>query len=702
MPHAPCYLRFPSVRGDTLVFVADDDVWIAPSSGGTARRLSADRAPASHPKLSPDGTSIAYASRRDGKPEVFVVPADGGDVRRVTYLNDDSTRPIGWSDEGRVLFVSAAAEPFASRTWAYAVSTDGSGAARLPYGPVTALARGSGGAVVLGVNQSQHRGAAWKRYRGGTAAALWVDPDGSGEFRRFLRHLDGQLEDPVFVGDRVAFVSDHEGHGNVYSALPDGSDLRRHSDHTDFYARAAASDGRVVVYQCAGDLYRIDELTADSAPARVEISLGAPRSGRIRHPLRPADVLGPHAADHEGRASAVEARGEIHWLTHRMGPARLLGGGSGNRARLPRVVGTGEAAKVLFVTDADGEDALEVAPALGELPQVRRRLGAGQLGRVLDLAGSPDGTHAAAATHDGRVLLIGLGDGGIRTLSTSDRGDSSGLSFSPDSRFVAWSEPGPEPLRQIKVADVERGEVTDVTPLRFRDESPVFSLDGKHLAFLSARTFDPLYDTHVFDMSFATGARPYLVPLASATPSPFDAELAGRARPGHDAKGHDAKGTDRDGGADGHSGGGGDASAVTHGGDQPPEVHLDRQGLSERVVPFPVAAGRYSHMRPARGGFVWLSEPLEGVLGEGRAHLGAKPGRASLVRFDMETGRELHLVDSLDGFEVSGDGRTVVVRDANMLRALPADHRPDTAGPNGEAPTDVVDIDLSRLRLELM
>ncbi|HTX63916.1 MAG TPA: PDZ domain-containing protein, partial [Acidimicrobiales bacterium] len=724
----PCYLRFPSIRDDLLAFVADDDVWLASTAGGTARRLTADRSPASFATLSPDGAWVAYASRRDGRSEVFVVSTEGEDVRRATYLGDEYTRPIGWTPEGRILLVSAAGEPFRSGTWAYSVAVDGSALERLPYGPISALAIGPSGAVVLGVNQTLRRGASWKRYRGGTAAALWVDRSGDGEFTPYLRELDGQLEDPMFVGVRVAFVSDHEGYGNVYSALPDGSDLRRHSDHADFYARAASSDGRTVVYQCAGDLYRIDELAPDSTPARIDVVLGAPRSGRATHTLRAAEVLGEHAPDHDGRASAVEARGEVHWLTHQKGPARRLGGGSGVRTRLPTVVGTGASAKVLFVTDAQGEDAIEIVPAHGPLPGTRRRLGAGSLGRVLDLAVSPDAEHAAVASHDGRVILVHLDDGELRTVSSSDHGDASSLAFSPDSRFVAWSEAGPEPLRQIKLADVASGDVTEVTPLRFVDDEPTFSMDGKFLAFLSARSFDPTYDAFVFDLSFVAGVRPYLVPLAIATPSPFDAEPEGRPR--HGAAESDARkseppspgvktvteetgppdgcgdddGREGEGEAEGEGEGegegrGGDDDRASGEREMAPQVRIDHDGLTERAVPFPVAAGRYAQLRAAHDGFLWLSEPIEGVLGEGRA-AGSKPARAWLVRFDLTHGLESHLVDALDAYDVSGDGKTIVVRDAGQLRALPADHRVETS-PHGEPSPEVVDVDLSRVRIEV-
>jgi tricorn protease len=711
----PAYLRFPSVRGDLLAFVADDDVWLVPAAGGTARRLTADRAPASYAALSPDGAWVAYASRRDGRPEVYLVSTAGEGARRLTYLGDDWTRPLGWTPEGRVLLVSSAGEPFRSGTWAYSVAVDGSGLERLPYGPISAFSTGPGGAVVLGVNQSLRRGASWKRYRGGTAAALWLDRNGDGEFVPYLNDLHGQLEDPVFVGGRIAFVSDHEGYGNIYSALPDGSGLRRHSDHADFYARAASSDGHVVVYQCAGDLYRIEELTVDSTPARIEIALGAPRSGRLVHTLKAAEVLGDHAPDHDGRASAVEARGEIHWLTHERGPARRLGGGEGVRARLPTAVGTGESAKVLFVTDAQGDDAIEIVPAHGPLPEDRPRIGAGALGRVLDLAVSPDAAHAAVATHDGRVVLVRLDDGDLRTVSSSAHGDASGLAFSPDSRYVAWSEAGPDPLRHIKLAEVATGETVEVTPLRFVDDEPVFSTDGRYLAFLSARAFDPLYDAFVFDLSFVAGVRPYLVPLAATTPSPFDAEPHGRPR--HGAAEADAKTAQGEKGVgaedvEGRVEGAADAGAADdagHGtGDgceraesrEPAQVRIDPEGLTERVVPFPVAAGRYAQLRAAHDGFLWLSEPIEGILGEGRAGIGAKPARAWLVRFDLVQGHESHLVDALDSYEVSGDGKTIVVRDGAQLRALPADHRVETS-PHGEPSPDVVDVDLSRVRIEV-
>jgi tricorn protease len=84
-PTADPSVRFPNVLGDLATIVADDDVWLAPLTGGRAWRLTADRAPVSGPRLSPDGESVAWTSRLHGPPEVYVAPVGGGTARRLTY-----------------------------------------------------------------------------------------------------------------------------------------------------------------------------------------------------------------------------------------------------------------------------------------------------------------------------------------------------------------------------------------------------------------------------------------------------------------------------------------------------------------------------------------------------------------------------------------------------------------------------------------
>ncbi|MEU5898182.1 S41 family peptidase [Streptomyces venezuelae] len=676
------YLRFPHIHGELLTFAAEDDVWVAPLDGGRAWRVSADDTPVNHPRISPDGTTVAWTSTRDGAPEVHIAPVDGGPSKRLTYWGCWRTAVRGWTPDGRVLAVSATGQASLRRGWARAVPLDGGPATTLPYGPVGDAVHGADGQVLVLSAPMGREAAWWKRYRGGTAGKLWIrradgdgdaggatPDDGEPRFVRVHEDLDGNIEYPLFVGGRIAFLSDHEGVGALYSSLPDGSDLRRHTPLDGFYARHAATDGTRVVYMSAGELWLLDDLS-DAEPRRVGLRLGGQRTDLQPHPVSAARWFGAAAPDHTGRGSAVSVRGSVHWVTHREGPARALAAEHGVRARLPRTFRVQGEEHVVWVTDAEGDEALEFAPATGSAPGATpRRLAAGQLGRVLGLAVAPDGSRAAVASHDGRVLLVERESGEVREVDRSEDGEATGLVFSPDSAWLAWSHPGPRPLRQLKLANTADLSVAEATPLRFRDYAPAFTLDGKHLAFLSARSFDPVYDAHVFDLAFVGGSRPYLITLAATTPSPFGPQRHGRPFDAQDG-------------------------AETPDSEGAPVTRIDFDGLADRIVPFPVEAARYSTLRAAKDGLLWLRHPVRGVLGASRATPHDPEPRTELERYDFAERRVEELSADADHFAVTGDGKRILLWTDGKLKVVPSDRR--ASGDEDSASN--ITVDLTRIR----
>ena len=528
------YLRYPHIHGDLLTFVAGDDVWLAPAAGGRAWRLSADDVPVSYPRFSRDGSQVAWSSWRDGNPEVYRAEVDGSAAARLTYWGDPQTRVTGWTAAGEVLAVTAANQPAAKYRRAYAVPGGGAPPRLLPFGTVTDVAIEDAGTALL-TGSVVGEPAFWKRYRGGRTGKLWTASAADPVFTRVLAGLDGQLSAPMLIGGRLFFLSDHEGTGNIYSCALDGGGIARHTDHDGRYARNPSTDGQRIVYHVAGDVWILDGPAAPE-PRRLELTLGSPAAGRAPRLVSARDHLGALDCDKTGQASVVEVRGTVHWLTHRDGPARALHVDPSARARLPRVLG--DTGQVVWVTDATGDDALEIAPVDGASLAAARgegtgatgvvRLAEGLLGHVTSLAASPDGNTVAAAAHDGRLLAVDVTSGQVTELAVSDSGVIDGLSWSPDSAWLAWSQPGIRPLARIRMARIADGEIVDVTDGRFADTSPVFTADGLYLAFLSQRSFDPVYDAHTFDLSFPFGGRPYLVPLAAGTPSPFGPMPDGR------------------------------------------------------------------------------------------------------------------------------------------------------------------------------
>ncbi|MGP4112180.1 S41 family peptidase [Streptomyces sp. 4N509B] len=761
-----------------LCFVSEDDLWLAPLPGahdtqpGRAWRLTVDRTRLASPRFSPDGAHIAYVSWRTLDPEIHLTPVDGGPARQLTHWGSHDTRVCGWTPApsdgtgtSRILAVSSHEQPFSYFDLAYTVPVTGGPGERLPWGPVADIAvsgdYGSERRTLLLTAKAPHEPAAWKRYRGGAMGKLWLHG------RRLLAELEGHIACPMFVGDRIAFLSDHEGIGNLYSCRPDGTELWRHTDHDAFYARHASTDGRRVVYQCAGELWLAEDLGPGSTPRRLPIRLGGPRAGRRTYQVPAARHVDDLAVDTTGRSSAVCVRGGLYWLAHRDGPARALSVAAGVRVREPVMLG--DTGRVAYLTDAEGEDAIEITylpRASGGRDPVR--LAAGALGHVREMAASPDGRTLAVASHDGRLLVVRVpepevtepaagegeepaeeeqeaaepesgeeagqaegsegspgssGEAGeaadaeaaeaaeegegkegkeekdgdaedaedeeegpqvVTELIRSVNGPVHDLSFSPDSGWVAWAHPGiGRYLSQIKIARIAgtKRTVLDVTDGRFRDEEPVFTRDGRYLAFLSWRGFDPVYDVHTGDLSFPVGCRPYLVPLSSATRSPFAITPEGRPAAGglDPFEPSESRGARADGGGPGAGEKSGEGA-----------VMVEAEGLSSRVVPFPVAASMYSSLHPVSGGgLVWLRWPISGALGETFANPAHTSGKPTLEYFDLTKSKRTELADDVDWFTPSGDGTRLVVCEDGDFRAIPA-----TDNPDGDTS---VDLDMRRI-----
>jgi tricorn protease len=161
------YLRYPHIWGDDIVFVADDDLWLVPTAGGRASRLTSERSPVRHPRFSPDGSRIAYTRIVGNVPEVFVLDLGTGEVRQVTYWGVQFTYVDGWLDDSTILVASAAGQPYRVRLWLHAVDLDGA-ATKLPYGTAMSAAFREDGTVAVTTPYWRDL-AMWKRYRGGTA-----------------------------------------------------------------------------------------------------------------------------------------------------------------------------------------------------------------------------------------------------------------------------------------------------------------------------------------------------------------------------------------------------------------------------------------------------------------------------------------------------------------------------------------------------
>lgn len=705
--HADGYLRFPTVSGEVVAFISEDDLWSVPLRGGTARRLTADLVGIARPVLSPGGRWVAFTGEAQGQPDVFAVPAEGGEARRLTWLGTSSSRPTGfggptkvlaWSGQDQVVFATDAGQAFSSLTMAHAVSVTGEQPPRpLPYGPVRDVSYGPGGGVVIGRNTGDI--ALWKRYRGGTAGSIWLDRRGDGDFRLLLRSadIDGNLTNPMWLGDRVYFLSDHQGIANLYSCALDGGSLTRHTDHAEYYARHASSDGTVIVYQVAGEIWRFDPREGTSR--RVEVRLGSPRTQRQRRFVATRRYLGGYQLGHQGKRLVLDVRGKLFSMAPFGGPVRQLGQQQGPRYRSAHFLGT--TGGIVAVSDGSGRDMLEVHPAEaaggddGDGGPVRQLEVAG-LGRPVEVLPSPDGSHLAVTDHENRLWVVDVATSEGRQLEESPHGPISQPAWSPDGKWVAYSYRAGPQTSQIRLAHIGAGTTHQVTAAEFRDYCPSFDPTGKYLYFLSRRTFDPVYDSLFLDLNFPLGCRPYLVTLRADLPSPLV------CRPEPDVGSTDGPAVE------GTAGTGTAGESTARPGDEGTDesgpasgFRVDIEGIEQRVVELPVPEGRYEAVFALKDGALLLSRPQQGAL---HVDWSATTPEANglLEHYDLTDDHRETFAEEVSDAVLSADRAFVAYRtgepDDQRLRLLPTGRKPGSEAAKEPPGRRSGFVDLDRVR----
>ncbi|WP_372627815.1 PDZ domain-containing protein [Arsukibacterium sp.] len=647
-------LQQPDISANQLAFVYGGDIWLTDRNGQNPRQLTSHPASEFAPKFSPDGNWLAFSASYDNNTDVYVMPATGGPATRLTFHPDADT-VNGWSPDGKSIVFASNREIANSRSnQLYSISVAGG----YPQKLMEAVAfegdlSADGKKLAYRPNNMAYSGSSgWRLHRGGSTPPVWIIDLEKQQLEK-IPHPNANEFNPFWLGDTVYFLSDRDNTAVNLFQYRD-KQVTQLTNNTDWDLRSAAGHGNSIVYEAGGYLHQFDVNSGQSKPINISITT---QSAQKRPQWKDASkTLTSARLSTTGQRVVISARGDIFTVPVEDGSTRNLTQSSGVREF--DGLWSPDATKLAYISDAGNKHQLVVQNQDGlSEPEVFALADTGYFNL---LSFSPDGERIVYHDNHLNLYAFNLKTKRSQRLDTSERRTDFKVSFSPDSRYLAYTTAGANYFSQIKLFDFQTNKASQITDGMSHADDPAFSQD--YLYFSASVNTGPSQ----VGLDLSTRERPvrkaiYAYVLASDGKSPLlpksgdePAKSAAKKDDKKDAK----KGKDED------------KPAVK-------PVKLDLNGLQNRIVALPIAERNYDSLSVASDGALFYMERTQpGSSNE----LPGSDGRnsATLYRFDFEEKKSESVKQDIASYNLSDDGTKILMLSLpNKLEVGDAKAKPD-------------------------
>jgi tricorn protease len=672
-------LRFPDIHGDQLAFTYAGDIWVASTSGGIARRLTAHPGVEVFAKFSPDGKWIAFTGQYDGDEQVYVIPVGGGIPKQLTFypargpLNPRwgyDNQVYGWTPDGKSVVFRSLREHFElGDSRLYTVAIDGGMPKALPM-PFSGAGDFSPDSSKVVYSPLFRDFRTWKRYSGGWAQQLYIF-DLKTHSAEKITDDPRAHRDPMWIGDKIYFSSDKDDTLNLYSYDPKTKQTDQLTHSTRWDVRWPSSDHKDrIIYESGGELNIFDTASGKSQAVSIQVPTDA-LAMRPSHVSAAGQIEWTELSPKGERALFV-ARGDVFTAPIEKGAARNLTNSSNAHDKFAQWSPDG--AKIAFISDMDGEDELYLIAqdGAGKPEQLTHDFHA----MLNKPSWAPDGKRIAFSDKDGKLFVLTLEDKKVTQIAQNPRGRIPGYPWSADGGALAFTMDEPSGFSSIYIWTVNDPQVRRVTGELFDCSSPAWDPAGNYLYFISTRDFAPALSHVEFNYATDRGDSIYAMALRKDTKNPFPPES--------DEVTVTKEGEDADKSADDDKKGDKDKKAEKKDAKKKEYIHIDFDGLANRVTRAPVEADNYERVVVTKEYLVYAKV---GTPFYGRD---AFPD-AALMLFSLKDRKESTLIEKINGFDVSADGKKVLVRQDRNFKLY--DVKPDGKSTAKPVSTDGLMVD---------
>jgi tricorn protease len=662
-------LRFPATNGRQIVFSYADQLYSVGRDGGLARRLTNGPGYAVFPRFSPDGTQLAFTAQYDGNTEVYLMPADGGTPKRLTYTatldRDDLGDRMGpnnivmaWKNTSpEVLFRSRmrSFNPFNGQL--YAVGTDGDLPRQLPV-PRGGFMSFSPDDTKMAYNRVFREFRTWKDYRGGMADDIWIYDLKTGAIEDITNNPAQDIIPMWAPNNRIYFLSDRLSDGakrlNLYSYDLATKATVQHTFFKDFDIKFPSMGGGFIVFEEAGYIWSFD--IKSGAAARVPIVVKDDFITSRTALVNVAKYVETINASPDGKRVVVNARGDTFTVPAKDGATRNMSRKAGVHER--DAVWSPDGKSIAYVSDESGENELYVRPQDGTGDPVQLTKGADTY--YYAPLWSPDSKRLLWSDRMQRLRYVTIDTKEVTLVDTATAFEIRQYAWSPDSKWITWTRPEDAGLTKVWIYGLDGAKKLEVTDGWYEASAPAFSDDGKFLLLASGRDFKPTMSDIELEHVYANLERVYLLALAKDTDSPFkpksdEVEIApDAAKPDAKAEAKDAKPADAKDAKPADDKDAKAADAKDSKKDAPPKpvvVKVDEDGIKDRLIGLPVKASNYEDIHSVGDKVYYIRDEGDGLGG---------PGTKTLLLYNLKDQKETELGTVAD-YDLTADGKKMLV-----------------------------------------
>jgi tricorn protease len=678
-------MRFPALYGDRVVFEAHGNLWTVARTGGIASRLTAEAGYDIMPRFSPDGRWIAFTASYQGNQDVYVIPSGGGPARRLTFHSDvvpkapDRWGPdnmvVTWTpDSKNVVFLSRRMARHSSEPQLYKVPVMGGLATALPLDS-GGLATYSPDGTSIAYNRMFRNFRTWKRYDGGWAQDVYTYDFGTRALER-ITTWKGTDTAPMWYGRKIYFLSDRDAarRENIWVYDIDSKEFSEVTHFTDYdidFPSLSAEQERAagIVFQQAGRLWVLDLPSQQLHPLDVSVPDDGVRTGPrfldASKFIREHDTAQQtdYALSPNGKRAVFSARGDIFSLPAEHGATRDLTATSNADEDHPSWSPDGKT--VAYTTDVSGEQQIAMRPAEGGPERILTHF---RTGFFYTPIWSPDGKRLAFSDGNHRLWLLDIASGRTTQVAQDTFNEIHDQSFSPDGRWLAYSLTRTNQQRAIWIYSIESANAQLVSEPLGNDFNPVFSPDGKYLYFVSSRHENPTLSEAEFDAAMLEMDGIYVATLRRSEPSAFAPRSDEGAVEPEKPK----------------------PSPWKPGASAP--IQIDFDGLMQRAVALPIPAADIASLDARADRIFYRTTPPQMIEG---SLPGEKP---ALHLYDLTARKDGIVVEGLSDYSLAADGTKVLYKPSG-----PGEHYEIAdAKVQGDGAAKPTPLDLSHMQMRIV